>query len=96
VSNAWFALNFRTFLIRATLGLPDATHHAVVATIDRLGLNSDNDYVRERIEVLRSYALGSMSFDQLRAKYPFLAHQVENQDFDRLHLPRLRAYFRRR
>jgi hypothetical protein len=95
IQNHWFMLNFRTFMLRPSPGLQNRTHHAVKATIERLELN-DNDYVRERIEVIRAYALGLSTYEQLREKYPFIAHQVEAQDFDRVHLPAMRAFFRKR
>ena len=87
-------LNFRTFHIRPAAGLNDDVHRAVKATIERLELN-DNDYVNERISVLREYSLGKITFAQLQARYPFIAYQVESQDFDLLHLPRLQTYFKR-
>jgi len=95
VSNAWFTLNMRTFFIRPAPGLPGPIHGSVTATIDRLELNKDRDYVNQRVAVIRSYTLGEASIEQLRIRYPFIAYQLEVQDFDNLHLPRLLAYFKK-
>jgi len=82
VLNEWFWLEFPTFLIRPAPGLPEQTRKEVKATIDRLELNSDADYVNERIEVVRGYCTGAIPFQVVETRYPFIAYQMLSQDFD--------------
>ena len=49
----WFTLDFRSFLISPNHALSGSEKRRVQKTIDRLGLNTDNDYVQERVEVVR-------------------------------------------
>ena len=89
----WFNLNFRTFLLlpSPTLAAPDRKR--VQDTIDRLQLNTDNDYVNERIGVIRQYCLGKATFTQLLSTYPFIAAEMQTQNFDTNFLPRMTALF---
>ena len=82
VLNEWFWLEFTTFLIRPAHGLPEQTREQVKATIDRLELNSDVDYVYERVEVVRGYCTGVIPFQVVETRYPFIAYQMLSQDFD--------------
>jgi hypothetical protein len=89
----WFNLDFRTFLL-----VPNPTLHAsdreqVKATIDRLQLNADNDYVNERIGAIREYCLGKATFAQMLNRYPFIAAEMQAQSFDANFVPRMRAFF---
>jgi hypothetical protein len=65
----------------------------VEATIDRLQLNTDNDYVNERIGAIREYCLGRATHAQLLKRYPFIAVEMQTQNFDNNFLPRMRAFF---
>jgi hypothetical protein len=91
----WFKINFRTFLIYPYEGLSGKERLLVENTIERLELNVDNDYVQERISVIREYCLGNINLAQIRNKYPFIALEIENQDFDVVYLPLMRDYFTR-
>jgi hypothetical protein len=62
--------------------LPEQTRKKVKATIDRLELNSDADYVDERIEVVRGYCTGVIPFQTVETRYPFIAYQMLSQNFD--------------
>ncbi len=89
----WFNLDFRTFLLVPNSTLPAVNRAQVVATIDRLELNADNDYVNERVGAIREYCLGNATFGQLVDRYPFIAAEMREQDFDANFLPRMRTFF---
>ena len=89
----WFELDFRTFLLVPNSTLPHVDRAQVVETIDRLQLNADNDYVNERIGVIRQYCLGHARFAQLVDFYPFIAAEMYRQDFNANFLPRMKIFF---
>ena len=89
----WFNLDFRTFLLVPNPTLPASERKRVKATIDRLQLNADNDYVNERVGAIREYCSGKATFAQLVNRYPFIATEMRAQEFDTNFLPRMRAFF---
>lgn len=89
----WFILDFRTFLLVPNHSLPPADYARVVDTIERLQLNTDNDYVNERVGAIREYCLGRVTLTQLARRYPFFASEMAEQNFDTNFLPRMRAFF---
>ncbi len=93
LNQGWFKLDFRTFLLVPDSSLSTADRGRVLATIDRLQLNSDNDYVNERVRAIRSYCLGAATFAQLASRYPFIAAEMRAQNFDSNFLPRMRTLF---
>lgn len=88
-----FKLDFRTFLVVPNSNLAVANRGRVEATIDRLELNADNDYVNERIGAIREYCRGNATFAQLVSRYPFIAAEMREQDFDTNFLSRMKAFF---
>jgi len=90
----WFKLDFRTFLLVPNPTLPAMDRARVVATIDRLQLNTDNDYVTERVGAIREYCAGKATLAQLDKRYPFFAAEMRDQDFDTKFLPGMRAVFK--
>jgi uncharacterized protein (TIGR02646 family) len=95
VSNDWFELDFRTFLIHARNGLPEPTASNVRTTISRLQLNADNDYVFERMNIVRQYCLQRVSLAQVAQRYPFVALEMTRQNFEQVFRPGLTAMFQR-
>lgn len=95
IQNGWFLLEFSTFLIKPDVQLPVFVAHHVRLTIDRLQLNTDRDYVEQRIAVIRAYTEGKMSFAIVTARYPFIAQQMIAQNFDINFRPRLKALFKK-
>jgi len=89
----WFNLDFRTFLLVPNPTLTALDRKRVEATIDRLQLNDDNDYVNERIGAVRQYCLGKATLPLLLNRYPFIAVEMRAQNFDTNFLPRMRDYF---
>lgn len=82
ISDDWFFLDFSSFLIKPSAGINSEVKKQVSDSISRLRLNSDNDYVNERISVIREYTLGRFNFELIREKYPFIAYQIKFQNFD--------------
>lgn len=93
VGPGWIELDFRTFLLVPNGQLAAQARSDVVATIQRLELNKDNDYVLERIRVIREYCLARATFAEVAKRYPFMAFEMERQDFDNQYLPRMKPYF---
>ena len=96
LSPGWFELNFQTFLLSPKSTLSQGDQDRVVATIGRLELNTDNDYVDERVGAIRQYCLGKATFAQLCARYPFIAAEMMRQDFDRKFFVSMAAGFNQR
>ena len=93
LATRWFIINFRTFLISPNRSLPKSKGIMVQKTIDRLKLNTDNDYVEERVEVVREYCLGKSTMGILNQFWPFIASEMRAQDFDNVFLPYMRSIF---
>ena len=90
----WFTLNFTSFLVFPNSALSGSKRKRVQETIDRLELNADNDYVQERVNVVREYCLGKWAPATLDDFWPFIAREMKAQDFDTVFLPSMRAGFR--
>lgn len=88
-----FTLDFRSFLIFPDRALRDSEKRRVQKTIDRLGLNTDNDYVQERVEVVREYCLGRLTLNTLNDYWPFIASEMAAQNFDFVFLPAMQSAF---
>jgi hypothetical protein len=93
IDDGWFGFDFTTFRIVPGPGLPAVVEAGVTSTIARLELNLDNDYVGERISVIRDYSLDRVPFAAVESKYPFLARQIRIQDFDLRFKGRFAAFF---
>ena len=89
----WFQLDFRTFRLVPNPSLPQGDRVRVLNTIARLGLNSDQDYVKERVRAIRAYCVGAATLEQLRRRYPFIAQEMDSQNFDAIYLARMKAHF---
>ena len=91
--NGWFIIDFLSFLIIPNQALSRRNRTKTQRTIDRLRLNDDDDYVGERIAVIRSYCRGEASPDLLSRRWPFIAREMIVQDFDSSFLPIMRPFF---
>ena len=94
--NGWFTLDFRSFLIRPNHALTSSDKTKVQRTIDRLRLNADNDYVEERVAVVREYCLGNSTLAALGRFWPFIAKEMKTQDFDTVFMAQMQTGFRAR
>ena len=90
----WFHLSFLTFRLMASAMLSVHDKRRVWATINRLQLNDDDDYVNERINIIKQYCLRNVSFAQVASRYPFVALEMKRQSFDSNYLPRMASWFR--
>ena len=89
----WFVLDFRSFLVLPNPILSGDDKTGVVATIARFGLNSDNDYVQERVSVVQEYCQGKLEWNHLKARWPFIAQEMIEQKFDACIRPNLSDAF---
>jgi hypothetical protein len=78
VQHDWFTINFRTFLIRPNDDLPTHLEQQIEDSITQLDLNH-NDFVEERMNVLKEYSKGMLTLPFLDAKYPFIAYELRRQ-----------------
>ena len=92
----WFTLDFRSFLLFPTPVLSSSEKRKVQLTIDRLGLNVDDDYVQERVEVVKEYCLGKSTLATIEDFWPFIASEMRAQDFDSTFLVKMRGFFQTR
>lgn len=86
-----FRLDFTTFLIQPAPGIPAASRDRVRDTVDRLGLNSDNQYVIERARAIYRYVAGRATFAEITRRYPFIAAEMLAQQFDAVLRPAFQA-----
>ena len=94
LSSGWFHLDFLTFLIRPNPALSQEEQARVSATLDRLMLNLDADYVDERRRVIREYCLQRATLAQVDRRYPFIASEMLRQKFDTMFFSKLAAGFK--
>ncbi|MDR1160692.1 MAG: hypothetical protein LBK69_08720 [Syntrophomonadaceae bacterium] len=76
----WFVLDFPSCLIRPNDELPVTEHEKVLFTIKILKLNSDDEIVQNRCNIIIYYINGDISFRYLKDKYPYIAYELERQD----------------
>ena len=83
----WFVLDFLSFFVRPNPDLLMSEQARVQRSIDRLGLNADGDYVLERGNVVQGYCSGLRTFQEIKSKWPFIAQEMQAQNFDTTYLP---------
>lgn len=92
VDNGWFQIDFLTFMVVASPTSSQIVFDRVTDSIRILCLN-DNDYVNERVEVIRRYCLDIITFDNLRENWPFIASEILRVNFDMTLKEMMREYF---
>lgn len=95
VPDGIFVIDFLTFRLDARERLPGPVARQVKATIDRLQLNTDREYVNERIRIIRAYSLDEITAGYVQERYPFIGQQMVRQDFDANFKTKWRDYFKR-
>lgn len=93
LKDRWFILDFRSFLLHPNSRLKAEQRNSVNATIARLGLNSDDDYVNERSSVVQRYCQGSLSLTTMERYWPYVASEMRAQQFDTQIRPNLPQSF---
>ncbi len=79
VQPGWFILDVPSCLVKPGEGLPDVISQQVVATIDGLRLNEDDDFVQERCNLMVDFATGDVTLAHLSKRYPFLSAEIIRQ-----------------
>lgn len=79
VRSGWFILEFPTCLIKEGESLSPADTSRVDNTIRVLKLNSDDEYVQSRCDVIIDYIKGDISLNYLWKIRPFIAHELTRQ-----------------
>jgi len=75
----WFVLDLNTCIIKPNETLADSDRKKIVHTIKTLKLNSDDDRVENRHEVLQGYIDNVFDFEFLKEKYPYIAYEIKRQ-----------------
>lgn len=88
----WFYLDFTTYLLAPNGQLNKAEQQLVWDTINRLQLNTDQDYVSERVGVITEYAKGNINWALVNTRYPFIAEQMTAQDFDNNYKDKIKQF----
>jgi len=95
IQNDVFVIDFATFRVEPRGTLPQQVARRVTETIERLGLNSDRDYVNERSRIVRAYSLDQITANYVNERYPFIGQQMASQNFDANFKAKWRAFFLR-
>ncbi|MDR0753088.1 MAG: hypothetical protein LBE95_00210 [Holosporaceae bacterium] len=80
VQLGWFALAIPSCLIVAGDNLASETCAQVEFAIEKLKLNSDEEYVERRYETIIDYIRGDISFTFLQRRFPFIAIELERKN----------------
>jgi hypothetical protein len=92
VKPGWFVLVIPTCLIVSGKNIGSSIRKKVDFTIEKLKLNSDDEYVQRRCDIINDYMNGDMSFAFLGRKYPFIACELARQNLDSIE--KLGIYFK--
>jgi hypothetical protein len=92
IEDGWFTIDFSTFLIKPNKTASSVVQADVQASIDCLCLN-DNDYVQERLSIIKEYACGQITLIHVQSKYPFIAQEFQRQDFDKIYKERIKKFY---
>jgi hypothetical protein len=79
IGNGWFQLDIPSCLLKARDDLAKDVKAQINTTINSLRLNADDYYVQERCNILIELAMGEISLNFMKRRYPFLAQEVERQ-----------------
>jgi hypothetical protein len=80
VQFGWFILDFPSCLIKPNSDLPITEYEKVKFTIKVLKLNSDDEIVQNRCNIIIYFINGDISFKFLKERYPYIAYELERQD----------------
>ena len=80
IHNGDFILDFPSCLIKANPNLPREKIDKIQFTIDVLKLNSNDDQVQARCDIIISFVNEEISKQYLKRRYPFIAYELERQN----------------
>jgi len=84
VGDGWFQLDIPSCLIVPHPTLAKTIKSRVNQTINILGLNREDSYVDERLDILQAYGRSEITLDFLQRRYPFLATEAVRHGRDRI------------
>ena len=79
VKLGWFVLDLNTYLIKPNEILANSEREKIKHTIKVLRLNSDDDRVENRREIIQGFIDGNFDTEFIKEKYPFIAYEIERQ-----------------
>ena len=80
ICSGWFTLHLPSCLVMPGDNLSSSECAMVQRTIDILKLNTDDDYVQRRCDIILDYIKGDISLNYMWSKFPFIAHELTRQD----------------
>lgn len=80
IENGWFILDIPSYLVKCSSELSEEQKRLVEYTIEVLELNSDDNMVQERLNIIKDYSQGHIDFDFLQRRYPFIASELSRQN----------------
>lgn len=80
VNNGWFVLDIPSCLILPSNTVNQKIKQSIQNTIIGLKLNADDNLVQGRLNILILYAMCNISFEFLKRRYPFIAHELSRQN----------------
>lgn len=80
VKSGWFVLDIPSCLIKPGERLSPSLTAQIKRTIDILKLNTDEEYVQSRCDIIMYYINGDISLNYMWKKYPYIAHELTRQN----------------
>lgn len=87
ISTGEFCLDFFNFSIYPKASLTVQKKNEIAQCLTRLELNTDDLYVNERARAVYSYVENKLSSQDLKKFFPFIASEMDSQEFDKNFLP---------
>ena len=85
ITNGDIILDFPSCLVKVNPQLPAAMKSKLQFTIDALKLNSSDDQVQARCDIVVDYVNGEINQQHLWKRYPFIAYELQRQNlFERI------------
>lgn len=80
IASGWFLLDLPSCLVKAGMNLSPVNRRQVEHSINVLKLNSDDEYVQNRCNIIMEFVRGDISINFLWRRYPFIAHELTRQN----------------
>jgi hypothetical protein len=73
-------LEIPSCLVKCSPEASDKNQGLIEHPIKVLKLNSDDNMVQERLDIIKDYSQGHIDFDFLERRYPFIAYELLRQN----------------